>query len=56
MAHPQKEPLCPLTPFERDVLEHVARSHSEPAAHVERAKVVLAVAEGARFTATARPR
>jgi hypothetical protein len=50
MAHPQKEPLRSLTEFERAVLEQVARSQSEPAAHVERAKVLLAVADGARFT------
>src|SRR5690349_4760088 len=54
MAHPQKEPLRPLTEFERTVLQQVARSHSEPAAHVERAKVLLAVAGGARFTDAAR--
>jgi transposase len=54
MAHPQKEPLRPLTEFERTVLRQVARSQSEPAAHVERAKVLLAVADGARFTDAAR--
>jgi transposase len=54
MAHPQKEPLRPLTAFERTVLEQVARSQSEPAAHVERAKVLLAAADGARFTDAAR--
>jgi transposase len=54
MAHRQKEPLRPLTEFERAVLEQVARSQSEPAAHVERAKALLAVANGARFTDAAR--
>jgi transposase len=54
MAHPQREPLRPLTAFERTVLQEIARSHSEPAAHVERAKVLLAVADGARFTDAAR--
>jgi transposase len=54
MAHRQKEPLRPLTEFERAVLEQVARSQSEPAAHVERAKVLIAVADGARFTDAAR--
>src|SRR5690349_12674820 len=54
MAHRQKEPLRPLTEFERAVLEQVARSQSEPAAHVERAKALLAVADGARFTDAAR--
>jgi transposase len=54
MAHPQREPLRPFTAFERTVLEEIARSQSEPAAHVERAKVLLAVADGARFTDAAR--
>jgi transposase len=54
MAHPQRETLRPLTPFERAVLQEIARSQSEPAAHVERARVLLAVADGARFTEAAR--
>jgi transposase len=54
MAHPQKEPLRPLTEFERAVLEQMARSQSEPAAHVERAKVLRAVADGATFSRAAR--
>ena len=54
MAHPQKEPLRPLTEFERAVMEQVARSQSEPAAPVDRARVLLAVAAGARFTDAAR--
>jgi transposase len=54
MAHPQREPLRPLTEFERAVLEHVARSQSEPAAQVQRAKVLLTVADGACFTEAAR--
>ena len=54
MAHPQKEPLRPLTPFERAVLEQMARSQSDPAAHVERAKVLLLVADGATFDRAAR--
>jgi transposase len=54
MAHPQKEPLRPLTEFEHTVLQQVARSRSASAGHVERAKVLLAVADGARFTDAAR--
>jgi transposase len=54
MSHPQKAPLRPLTAFERAVMEQIARSQSEPAAHVDRAKVLLAVADGARFTDAAR--
>jgi transposase len=54
MGHPQKEPLRPLTVFERDVLQQVARSQSEPAAAVARAQALLAVADGARFTDAAR--
>jgi hypothetical protein len=50
MAHPQKQPLRPLTDFERSVLEQVARAQSEPAAHVQRAHSLLAVADGAPFT------
>ena len=54
MAHPQKARLRPLTAFERDVMEQIARSQSEPAAHVGRAKVLLAVADGACFADAAR--
>ncbi|MGH9556863.1 MAG: hypothetical protein ACRD2Y_13680 [Terriglobales bacterium] len=54
MAHPQKEPLRPFTEFERTVLEQMARSQSEPAAHVARAKLLLAVATGATFSEAAR--
>lgn len=54
MGHPQKDPLRPLTEFERTVLQQIARSQSEPAAHVARAKALLAVADGARFTDAAR--
>ena len=53
MPRPQKEPLRPLTPDERAQLEPLSRSHTEPAARVARAKALLAVAEGHRFTAAA---
>ena len=54
MARPQKEPLRPLTEEERGVLEQVARAPSERADGVARAKALLAVADGARFTTAAR--
>lgn len=52
-AH-QKEPLRPLTSDERHHLEQVSRSRTAPAAHVARAKEVLAVADGVSFEAAAR--
>lgn len=36
------------------MLLQISRSPSEPAAHVERAKLILAVANGASYTAAAR--
>jgi transposase len=54
MAGHQKDPLRPLTSDERQQLEHVSRSRTEPAAHVARAIEVLAVAAGASFEAAAR--
>src|SRR5207245_44495 len=50
MAHPQKTPLRALTAEERSLLQQIARSPSEPAGHVARAKALLAVAAGAPFT------
>lgn len=54
MARHQKEPLRSLTETERSLLQRIARSHSDPAAHVARAKALLAVAHGASFAAAAR--
>ena len=54
MAQRQKEPLRPLTADERAELARAARAISEPAGRVARAKALLAVADGARFTAAAR--
>ena len=54
MPRPQKEPLRPLTEAERATLEAVARSGAERADRVARATALLAVADGARFTAAAR--
>jgi hypothetical protein len=53
MAQRQKEPLRPLRPDERAELGRVARASSEPAGRVARAKALLAVADGARFTEAA---
>jgi transposase len=53
MARSQKEPLRALTQPERDLLIQESRSRSEPASHVQRAKALLAVAEGKSFTQAA---
>ncbi|MDP9312668.1 MAG: helix-turn-helix domain-containing protein [Chloroflexota bacterium] len=53
MSRRQKDPLRPLTDDERALLEQVSRARSEPASHVERAKVLLAVAAGQSYTAAA---
>ena len=53
MTRRQKEPLRPLTIDEQQWLERIGRSHSDPASHVARAKILLAVAGGAGFTAAA---
>ena len=54
MAHPPKEPLRPLTPEERGLLELTVRSRSERAERVARARVLLAIAAGASFVQAAR--
>ena len=54
MARPAKNPLRSLCDFERQSLESISRSFSEPAAHVARAKALLAVSEGASYTEAAR--
>jgi transposase len=54
MARPPKDPLRPLSEEERKVLQRIARSQSEPASHVARAKALLAVAEGMSYAAAAR--
>lgn len=53
MTRRQKDPLRPLTEEERAMLLAISRSRTEPAAHVERAKLILAVADGASYTAAA---
>jgi transposase len=54
MTRRQKDSLRPLTDEERTVLIRISRAQSEPASHVARAKALLAVADGASYTAAAR--
>lgn len=54
MTRRQKEPLRPLTEAERVALEQLSRASGEPASHVARARLVLAVAGGQSYTAAAR--
>ena len=53
MSRHQKDPLRPLTADERKQLTRLSRSPSAPAAQVERARAVLAIADGASYTAAA---
>lgn len=53
MPRRQKDPLRPLTADERVHLERISRSHADPATLVARAKALLAVANGHRFTEAA---
>jgi transposase len=54
MSRHQKDPLRPLTVDERKELTRLSRSQSAPAAEVDRARALLAIAEGASDTAAAR--
>src|SRR3954452_4135293 len=53
MSRHRKDPLRPLTPDERIALTRLSRSPSAPAAQVERARALLALADGASYTAAA---
>jgi transposase len=53
MSRHRKDPLRPLTLDERIALTRLSRSPSAPAAQVERARALLAIAEGATYTAAA---
>src|SRR5215203_1528939 len=53
MSRHQIDPLRPLTPDERNTLTCLSRSLSAPAAQVQRARALLAIAEGASYTAAA---
>ena len=54
MARRQREPLRGLTAAERTGLERIARMGSERADRVARARALLTVADGGRFTDAAR--
>ena len=53
MSRRQKDPLRPVTAEERQELARLSRSPSAPAAQVERARALLAIADGASYTAAA---
>src|SRR3954454_14494074 len=50
MSRHRKDPLRPLTADERQELTRLSRSPSAPAAHVERSRALLAIADGASYT------
>jgi transposase len=54
MTRRQKDPLRKLTDQERLWLVRISRSQAEAAAHVARAKALLAVADGQSYTDAAR--
>jgi transposase len=53
MSRHRKDPLRPLTTDERIALTRLSRLHSAPAAQVDRARALLAIADGASYTAAA---
>jgi transposase len=53
MSRHRKDPLRPLTADERKELTRLSRSHRAPAAQVARARALLAIADGASYTAAA---
>src|SRR3954454_6146835 len=53
MSRHRKDPLRPLTADERQELTRLSRSLSAPAAQVERSRALLAIADGASYTAAA---
>src|SRR5690349_2721589 len=53
MSRHQTDPLRPLTADERQELTRLSRSLSAPAGQVERARALLAIADGASYTAAA---
>src|SRR4029450_11090947 len=53
MSRHRTDPLRPLTGDERQQLTRLSRSLSAPAAQVERARALLAIAEGASYTVAA---
>jgi transposase len=53
MSRHRKDPLRRLTTDERQELTRLSRSQTAPAAQVDRARALLAIADGASYTATA---
>src|SRR5919112_5468978 len=53
MSRHRTDPLRPLTAEERQELTGLSRSLGAPAAQVERSRALLAIAEGASYTAAA---
>ena len=53
MTRRRKDPLRSLTVEEQNVLEQISRSFSEPASHVARSKIILAVADGMTYAQAA---
>src|SRR4051794_33221803 len=53
MSRHRKDPLRPLAADERQELTRLSRSLSAPAAQVERSRALLAIADGASYTAAA---
>ena len=53
MSRHRNDPLRPLTPDEHKELTRLSRSQTAPAAHVDRARALLAIADGASYTAAA---
>jgi len=53
MSRHRKDPLRPLTPDEHKELTRLSRSQTAPAAEVDRARALLAIADGASYTAAA---
>lgn len=53
MTRRRKDPLRSLTNEERDILEQISHSYSEPASHVARSKIILAVADGKTYAGAA---
>jgi hypothetical protein len=49
MSRRRNEQLREMSPEEQGLLQQIARSHSEPASHVARAKMLLAVADGQTY-------
>lgn len=53
MTRRRKAPLRPISDKEREILERLSRASREPAVHVIRAQLLLAVEQGASYPAAA---